>query len=405
MRYVERSTPFACADVKTYDLLDGGTLFGLKRCGEELVPAFALSPLTLLNIPAAAQRAYLSAKGNLYLYGDGAVYRSMKAYANFIKPGVTFAGVPSFTEVNGGEMLVYDGQTTLRVTSSLMEPINASPVVNGAFHYSRLFGVDSSDEYTIRWSAPDNVRQWTEELNGAGHMRLPSLRGGVLRLISYDGKLVAVRRYGLTLLRIYGDVQDFRVEVTDTDTDEMVEGTAIVCAGKLMFFTVSGLYAFESKVKAYAKEQLGSFVPSGSVAAWGNVLLACGQLEGRGVIACIDCENEEVSYIELAATCVCAAGSAFCFCQGTVYEIVRGAGGGAWESGPCNFGSCAEKYLESVDVDGTAESLSISSGNRQRTFHAVSGRVKVDMTGREFTFRADCENGLKFLCARYAVRR
>ena len=403
MRHIPRATPFSRADVKTCRV-EGGRLFGLRRSGGSLVPAYALSLAELENVPASAENMYLSSGGTLYLYGGGAVYRSTGAYANFVKLAEGFTSPPAYTEFfeeYGDILLIYDGQKALKVDASSSAPTAAPQVKNGAAKGFRLFGVDLSDGYAVRWSHPGKSSLWTEELDGGGYIRLSPDGGEVLRVVNCGGRLVAVRRYGLTELGTDGRAQDFHV-VRGVLTEES-DGVAAPCGGKLYFFASSGLYVYDGEVRAFAREELRGFSSVTDMAAWGNTLLACGSLEGRGVVACIDCKDGTVSYIDGAASCVCAAGRAFCFIAGGVYEIVP-AQGGVWECGPCNFSSSARKYLESVDVGGDVQKLTVSCGGRTRTFLNASGNVKVGMRGRRFCFRAEC-GCLDGLAVNYAERR
>ena len=68
-----------------------------------------------------------------------------------------------------------------------------------------------------------------------------------------------------------------------------------------------------------------------------------------------------------------------------------------------NFSSSARKYLESVDVGGDVQKLTVSCGGRTRTFLNASGNVKVGMRGRRFCFRAEC-GCLDGLAVNYAER-
>lgn len=404
--YIPRSTPFSCCKTQHVDLLSGGRLFGLERLSGGVRPSFGLKKAELLNVPAAAEKMWLSAEGDLYVYSGGALYRSTGARNNFIQFATGFTSCPRLVSCEGAEgpyAIVSDGVRAVRLEDGSSQVSSCPPAIPHAFHYSRVFGVDPQDGCTVRWSQPGDAFGWEEGLNEAGYVRLNAARGKVLALIPYNNRLVAVRQYGLSVLRVYGEAEDFRVEVTDTDTSAICGDTAAVCAGRLLFFTADGLQAYGSGIESFAAEGLEGFSPSGDAAALGNTYFVCGTLGDEGVIACVGADGG-VGYIAAEAACLCAAGRAFCISGGSLYEIVRGYAACSWQS-PSDLGSGTVKFLESIYVDGTAEELTVSCDGLTRTFTDVNGRIYVGMSGKNFAFRAVCPQGLDGLRAYYAERR
>lgn len=409
MRYVPRSTEFSDGDYKAKYLLSGGRLFGLRRTAEgALVPAFGTEKLQQEGMPAAAQAAYFSSGGDLYLYNSGSLYRSTGAYGNFFLFGSNFTSPPFFAECHEGEedfAIISDGSLALRAEESSVQDDTCPPVCSAVVHYSRLFGVDTSDKRMVRWSAAGDAHDWTENISGAGYVRLDAPRGDISKLVVFDDKLIAVRKYGLTVLRVFGDAESFRVDVTDTDTDEIVADTVSVCGGKLYFFTPSGLYRYDGTVEKYEPEGLEEFCEAACAAACGGWLYAGGKLGEDDVIACIGCESGEVSYIKQRADCICAAGRVFFFGDG-LYEIKPdAASSGEWESDVLDFGTPEKKFLERVEAAGSVSSLTVNCGGRSRTFTGGGNTFKTGICGRQFTFSLFCSGKVYRLCARYAIRR
>ncbi len=405
LRYIPHSTPFSKAALKRCEL-SGGRLFGLTKTKDGLKRSFGLSPVTAENAPVSTTGIYLSDAGNLYLYSGGTVYRSTGAKNNFVKIAEGFASEPNFIQICEKEesyLLITDGIKTVKTVYSSGGSVTSPPVAFGVQHYSRLFGVDAEDDLTLRWSEAGSALSWTESLNGAGYVRLNDKKGGILKLVAYDNKLIAVRRYGLTVVRAYGETEDFRVEVTDTDTDEIYGGTAAVCAGRLMFFTSSGLYCYDGSIKKFSADGLEGFAPDDKAASCGKLYYVCGTLDGDGVIAVIDAESGEVCYIRADVRCVCANGRVFCFAAGAVSEILPEAGGGewVWEG---NFGTLSQKYLESISLDGAAGMLTVKSGSDSRAFTAAKGTLKVGMRGVKFTVEILAPTALVSVCANYVER-
>lgn len=406
MRFVPRATVFSGRNIKDKYLLSEGRLFGLKPCGDGLVPAFGISLLTMNNIPSSVQAVYLTSAGNLYVYSGGSVYRSTGAYGNFYLYGSGFSNRPFFAECHeDGEYftIICDGVKSVIAKVNSAGTDDCPPVSYGVVHYNRMFGIDSSDARVMRWSAPGDVHDWSESINGAGHVRLDSARGDIIKLMAYDNKLIAVREYGFTVLRAFGEAESFRADVTDTSTDEIVGDTVAFCSGRLYFFTATGLYSYDGDVEKCAVKGLEGFTDAVCAAACGGYYYVGGKLDGEDAIACVDVKEGEVCFIKAKATVMCGGARVFFYGDG-LYEITPAENSvGEWESGPLDFGTPQNKYLKSVSVYG-ADTLTVSSGERMRTYADVNGEVNVDMPGREFRFSASCSEKLRMLCARYVIR-
>ena len=404
-RYVPRITAFSAVSEKEQYLLSSGTLFSLKKEGDALVPAFGLDEITVDNMPASAEAAYFTSAGNLYVYSSGTLYRCTGAYGNFYVFGSGFSSAPFFAECHeDGEdyVLICDGTKALRANSSSVQSETCPPVRQGVVHYSRLFGIDADDSRTVRWSEPGNARGWTEGINGAGFVRLDAARGEINKLVVWNNRLVAVRESGLTVIRAFGEAESFKVDVTDTDTDEIAAETVSVCGGKLYFFTSTGLYSYDGGLDKCTFEGLHGFKGATCAAACGGYIYAAGKLRDEDVVACIDAENGDVSYIRQRADCICARGRVFFYGDG-LFEILADGSSGEWESGPMDFGTPRKKYLRSISVSG-ADSITVTSGANVRAFAGAEGEVPVGMCGREFYFSAKSSGKLRLLCARYSVR-
>lgn len=405
-KYVPRATAFASGDVREEYLLSSGTLFSLKRAGGSLVPAFGLNRISVGNMPSSAQAIYYTSAGNLYVYSSGTLYRCTGAYGNFYVFGSGFSSAPFFAECHedcDDYAVICDGVKALYASASAVQSTTCPPVAQGVIHYSRLFGTDPSDSRIVRWSEAGDARGWTESINGAGYVRLDAARGEVKKLVVWDNKLVAVRACGLTVLRAFGEAESFKTDVTDTDTDGIVAESVCVCAGKLYFFTPTGLYSYDGDVERCDLEGLAGFDGVKCAAACGGYIYAAGKLWGDDAVACIGVEEGDVCYIRERADCICARGRVFFYGDG-LFEIVADSPSGEWESGPADFGTPAKKYLKSIYACG-ADTLTVRCGGNSRTFSDVEGEVPVGLCGREFYISAACSSKLHSLCARYVIRR
>lgn len=408
MRHVVRRTVFPDFELKSRDLLGEGRLFSLERTADGLVPAFGVEELQVSNIPAAAQAVYLTSHGNFYMYNSGDLWRSTGAYGNFYRIGTGFTSPPYFAECCNGEedfTIIGDGQKALRSDYTLTEGITCPPIKLGVGCYSRMFGVDSSDSHVLRWSAAGDVTDWEESAAGAGHVRLDPVRGDIVRLVSLGGKLIAVRRNGITKIAAGGEGEDFVVENVDGDFGEVLENTVVCCADKIYFFAKDGLYCFDGDIERADFDGLEGFSEVACAAACGNRIFAGGKLDGQYAIACIETGGGGVSYVARRADCICAAGRVFFYGGGAPAEIVPTAQSGEWKSGNTDLGVRGKKFLHSVVADGNLTSLTVSNGVYSRTFSDVSGEIKVGMPGERFSFEFTCAGRVRALYARYVSRR
>ena len=407
--------------LKSRELLSYGRLFGLKRGENGLVPSFGAKVMDITDVPESGSRMIISSINTVYISADKYVYRTATGTASSLPmyevSGGVFSGTPDFAhyfsegekgyeseaDEAGNFILATDGQHAMKFTGTYANVAKAPPVIKPVVHYSRLFGVDKEDAYTVRWSQAGDALGWEYGLNGAGYVKLRATRGKILQLVPCDDRLFAVCEHGLQVLRITGDPSAFEVEVTDTDTDAVIAGTVAVCCGKLLLFTSSGLYAYGGTFERIAEKQLEGFTDPVCAAALQTTYFVSGKLEGSDVIACIDVRSGETCFLNETADCMCAAKSVVFHKSGALCEIVAGSGG-SWQSGQTDLGSDCVKYLDSIIVNGTAEKLTVSACGRTRVFNGASGRVKVGLTGRFFEISAECKGGLYGLTANYAER-
>ena len=387
------------------ELLASGRLFGLRRSGGALVPAFSRVTVQTAGVPAEAKRMVVSASGDLYLSSGSMIYRSTASVNTMFMFSSGFAVPPYFVKLydDGNYMLAVDGVKALEIRTNSAQLAELPALVAPALHYSRMFAVDNDDRYTVRWSQPGDALGWEYGLNGAGYVKVDASRGEIKRLISCDNRLYIVCGKGLFVMRAYGDAEDFRLENTDTDTDEIIEDTAAACAGKLFFFTQSGLWTYDGTLRRFEADGLEGFSAPVCAAAVGSDYFVCGQLDGSGAIACIDGRDGSVSYIDEPADCCCLSEELLFHKSGEIFRLAAG-GTGRWESGATDFGCSGVKYLDGIEVDGAAEKLTVTSGGRTRVFTDVRGRVKVGLEGGFFEIAAETSSALRGITACFAAR-
>ena len=118
----------------------------------------------------------------------------------------------------------------------------------GCMHMGRVFAVDADKRFLIRWSGM-SVFSWVQSALGSGYLELDPSRGEIYRLISMGDKICVYRKYGIDVIKAYGDPRYFAVvpkgcaDVTET----LVEGACVVCGDKLYFCSQTSVYTFDGE--------------------------------------------------------------------------------------------------------------------------------------------------------------
>ena len=81
------------------ELLASGRLFGLRRSGGALVPAFSRVTVQTAGVPAEAKRMVVSASGDLYLSSGSMIYRSTASVNTMFMFSSGFAVPPYFVKL------------------------------------------------------------------------------------------------------------------------------------------------------------------------------------------------------------------------------------------------------------------------------------------------------------------
>ncbi len=392
MSYLERDFSYKNTTEKTVTLIGAqtavGRLFNAAKTKGGAMPRF--SPVNTGYSPSIYNIScgFVAKDGTMFLVSRLALYCKPSGEKTFTVIASGLARTPFFAEYDGG-ILISDGVTDYTYCGGELTSCESlMPLYGGIIHYSRLFGVDLSDGYTVRWSAAGTVDDWSEGIRNSGWLKLSPEKGEVLQLISYNDKLIAVRERGLTVIRVYGDTENFRINGTDTNTDDIISGTAAVCANKLFFATNSGLYSYDgsdiNKEEDTSLDGLGRILAG---TACGNYYFASVYLDGDLVVACINGESGETSFCNITADYMFASGEAYVASAGTLYRLYYPAGTVVWDSGYINLGSDGKKFLKSVYIDSLETcNLTVESNGVSRIFTDVNGKVKVKMSGDKFRF-------------------
>lgn len=344
----------------------------------------------------SAERFFLCTQNEVYVSGNGEDFISL----------YPLAGNSPFAveEISNGEAraVIISGNKAVAHTEDSFTGFSIGAELScGAMHCGRLFGADAEDKFLLRWSGGGGVRDWKQGLYGGGSLKLDPERGGILNLVNYRDKLVAVREYGLTALSTFGSPENFSVEITDTDTDRIYKNTAKVAGGNLLFFTASGLRSFDGAVIRNIEHRLSGDIslPECAVALADRYYLSCRSesLNARAVM-CYDVSDGESYLIDIAADGLCTAGAVYAYNSSGTHRLEAG-GGYNLTVGEFDFGTDRAKTLKEIYLNCAGADAEISNGRVTRKFKNAGGILKPNLRGKYFTVKVTGSNPVYSLTA------
>lgn len=372
--------------------------------GGELLPA--LSPLNCGgSVPGGVIFAgHAEGAGRFFICDGKSAYASDNGF-DFIRLGDFAGDSPFLIEDYDGDTaraVLINGLSAFAHTGKSFKKFDyGANLCCGVMHCGRLFGVDGEDRLKLCWSGEGGVSDWEGGMYGSGNLRLDPERGEVLDILEYGEKLVAVRKFGLTVLNMFGAPENFCAEITDTDTDEIFKNTAKVAGGKLLFYTRSGLHYFNGSSIGEITHRYSHdiFLPERAAEFGGKYFLSCqSQSLNGGAVLCYDCSDGESYLIDCVAEGLCAAECVCAYGEGSAYAF-EGGGEYSFTSGKINFGSGRAKTVTSLYIEGGEVDLEINNGKLTRRFSNVSGLIRPKLRGKSFTVKVKGKNAVFKLTA------
>ena len=388
------------------NLLDGDSnlLINCHICGGQLLPALSCSPFTVekplvekpyfVTYSAAFDRYYMLGINCFYHSADGATFTirsTMEFEKSCFLEFYNAEGKPCYIAYNSLKSVMYDGE-------NLTYPGKVLHMGYAVMHCGRAFFISAEDSFTLGWSAPSDILSFDQSLDKGGWIKLDSKRGEILKLFELGEKIVAVRKFGFSLINAMGSPENFKAEITQTDTDEIYPDTAQISGGKIIFYTASGLHSFDgSKIKKLPfnlEDEVTNVICTAAYAGKYYIDCTVKALNGSAIV-CYDPDGGE-SYImpieRAKAGCMCA-GKDLRVYNDTGNYLIEKTKNYELRKSEVNFGSLKSKTVTEIYVDGTAD-VEISNGKISRKFYALKGKVNPHLRGESFsvTLKADVES-------------
>lgn len=389
---------------------------------EGLRPSYKFKKLTpevkLYNVQYAQYIPYIGYSVASTKYGQVYRWNLTDAY-KFVYAGLVNSGAPAFTfacHTNGDVACVMAGGPRIAVINPAAYKMSTFPVsvVGGAYFKGRLFGIEETDRYKIKWSGLQ-FDDWTESIDGSGYLRLEPSAGKALNIVEYGGKLVVVREYGVTVLNVYGEPRHFAVESTQVmaTAEPNLFNTSSVCGGKLYFCSQTAVFVYDGANIALADAPM-----QGELSGFGNAK----QFNDRFLYFTCTYAGDGKNYV-LEWDLLTGDNALFCPDGTTVWRTPEGCYAfindftcaasddgddmeSLWKSKSFDLGDfTAVKTLKKIFVER-------GKGNAQITVHADGvtrvaegdGEITLGLRGRSFSFEVSGQGEIKRLYAEWEER-
>ena len=379
-----------------------------------------LADLTLLPVSCRVSGGGVTPALSAKYLGEGIGGITKAAYSKGVKLYFLFADGGTYVSGNGADFFQYFennsrtpfvldvlrdgspyaalvfGMTATMVTADGFDGVTLGErLISGVMHCGRLFGV-TEDGLRVCWSKC-GVDDWTQELNGGGSIYLGLDRGEILEILEFGENLVAVRKYGLSLLAMYGSPENFSVKLTDTDTDEIIAGTAKVVGGKLYFCTNTGICVFDGEFVSRLAHRFESEIRGCYFAESyaGGYYLSCDTASFDKVILCVE-DGGESYIIDVEADAACVSDKLYIYNEEGIYSLESGGEYSLIADG-IDFGTGMNKTVAELYADSESCDIEITDGSTVRKFYGVNGTVKPRLRGKKFTVKITGREPLKSL--------
>lgn len=270
----------------------------------------------------------------------------------------------------------------------------------GCFHGDRLFYRTDGDAYVVHWTGA-GYADWTESADGAGHIGLDGAGGEIINMYAFRDRVVALRQYGVTVIRAAGDPRNFAVDRERVHSARTAFGEyAAKCADKLYICSADNIYTFDGTsleiLPIDRREGLHDF---SRPCSFGDRYVYC---ECKTSVD----ENSYILQYDLVRDSFALFGKNLnnfwrdeqhCYAYNSAYLYTDAYGGEdgdkCWTSVPFDLKTALPKWLKAIYVRGNGNiCITVTADGVSRTFNGT-GEIPVRMSGRSFTFSVsgDCE--------------
>ena len=356
----------------------------------KLIPAYAVADCDgrfpdgaekILYSPAV-KRYFAVSEDAVSVSGDGVNFVRIFGFGSkfpFLAEDYT-GDIPRAFVVCGRNAVVYNGVSHTSAELGVRAGC-------GVMHCGRLFCADADNGLRLCWSGTGGVTDAAEGLAESGFLHLCAERGEILSLLPFGEKIVAVRKYGITVLNMQSAPEKFSVDFTDTACAEVIKNTACTVSGKLYFFNGTGFKVFDGKSISPFEFRLADRIsaPRFAIAYDNKIFISCDRREGGADAVCIEPESGESCFLGVQAESALSDGGLI-FIKGAEKKKLVSADSFAFETSFVDFGTGRDKTLTEIYCDGACV-MEVCDGRRMRKFVLSGGTIRPKMRGKKFKIK------------------
>lgn len=278
-----------------------------------------------------------------------------------------------------------------------------------AIHCGRIFGIDSTNAYMLRWSgyAYDD---WVQGVDGAGYVVLDSALGVLLNLFVFGDKIIVVREYGITVLTTLGDSRHSRIDICDRfSLPRVYPDSSAICGGQLWIYTRDGMYAFDgsSVTKKPFDEIMRDYYIDRPTVIEDTYIYYTATKDGVNYLFVYDTRTGACS--PYAKTCFCPffiEDEPYCFNGTYVQSLLYSLDDPErkWVSKPFTFPHGKPRTLKSLRLNCSGHiTVEVDCDGRKLYLYAPGEYVYAE-SGQSFTFKVTGNGSVTGLTAEWEVR-
>lgn len=356
--------------------------------GGKLIPAFVPAealescpyPADFVGFAESAQKFIVCAAGNVYTADGGGCANTN---LNLSAQNAFLLECPAPTPVT----YVIGGDKGLKITdTAISEFSHAYGIVKGVIKNGRIFAVDDTDGYTIRWSGPDSPDDWAESSYGAGCVHLNRDKGKICALVVFKDEIAVLCERGLAALTVHGTPENFKLVYLGAVLPQVYGRTAAVVCNKLVFFAGDGLYAFDGtdaeEINFDLKGAISDVKSACALGGWYYINGYCKSLKKEAVL-CVNIGSGRAYFADITGSIVCGDGKVYCFKKNKAYVFEKGEY--VFSSGNINFDTPERKVLTRIEINSAhGVDLEVTNGFKTRILRGVCGNLRINMSGKSF---------------------
>lgn len=392
--------------------------FGYRREKNGISPALAFRNVSpAVSADAVLFSEYLPFGGrSFFALGNGRLMSlSTAAKSSLTLEGVITTMFPSVLHTiinNQYYNVIVSGNKLVFVKGTAKATLMTLPVslTSSVLHCGRLFGIDASDEYMLRWSGYA-LQSWMEGVDGAGYVRLKPRLGKLLNLFVLGEKIVIVREAGISVLSVLGDSRHMRLDVCDKyELPRVYVNSSAICRGQLWIFTQKGMRVFDGDsvsvapmddfateyVLKHAKVSDDKYIYYSATKGSAKCLFEYDVETGACTLFANGCHSPY--FIE---------SDAYAFSGrilGNILPNINDANR-KWVSKPVTFGEGERAVLKSLTVEGSGRFTVETDCDGRKLYSSGAGRFRFAESGQSFTFRVTGNGSVTSMTAEWEVCR